>query len=143
MGIFGKKKPRLERSEALSSRPVKLPVLTREDLPGGRAQVKVTLAAPRWVRLLGGKEETERTFGLDVLGREVYDMCDGRTNVSGIVRRFGAAHKISQPEAELSVTTFLKTLMSKGLVAMAARERKKDRKKDQKRREKSGAKRDR
>lgn len=126
MGLLGlfrsRKAPRIDRRTALSFRPVKLPVLGREDLPGGRARVKVSLVTPRWVRLLGGRAEMERTFGLDALGREVYDMCDGRTEVSGMVRRFARSHKISVPEAELSVTTFLKTLMSKGLVGMTPKD---------------------
>jgi hypothetical protein len=61
----------------------------------------------------------ERSFGLDVLGREVYEACDGRTKVKEIIHGFAKTHRVSLSEAEVSVTTFLKTLMTKGLVYMA------------------------
>jgi len=55
---------------------------------------------------------------LDALGREVYDTADGSRTVKTIARDFAASHKISVAEAELAVTTFLRTLMRKGLIAM-------------------------
>ncbi len=81
-------------------------------------RVTVRIRRAGWTRWLGGDEQIERTFALDPLGREVYDACDGRTAVRQIVRRFAAAHKVSVAEAEASVTVFLKTLMSKGLIAV-------------------------
>ncbi len=122
MVFFRKKKkpPQIDRKTALSGRPVKLPIVKREDLPEGRARITVSVSAPRLVRLLGGRGEVERTFGLDTLGREVYDMCDGRADVKAMIARFARSHKLSLPEAELSVTTFMKTLMSRGLIAVAA-----------------------
>ena len=113
------KKHTIERKTALACRPVKLPIVRREELPEGKARITVMLGAPKLVRLLGGKNEVERTFGLDTLGREVYAMCAGESDVEAIIARFGRAHRLSLAEAELSVTTFMKTLMARGLVAVS------------------------
>jgi len=118
--MFGRKRSkfRLSRERAMSARPDKAPVVRREELEGGRARVTVRLVKPRWMRLLSSGETFERTFGLDALGREVYDACDGRSKVQSIIRWFAREHKVSLPEAELSVTTFLRTMLVKGLVVM-------------------------
>jgi len=69
--------------------------------------------------MLGRAGKTERSYGVDPLGREVYEACDGKTTVKGIVSGFQRRHKLSRSEAEVAVTTFLKTLVSKGLIAVA------------------------
>ena len=115
MGFFKRKRkpPGIDRATALACRPVRLPVVKREDLPEGKARVTVSVVAPRLLRMLGGRSEVERTFALDAPG------CDGKADVKRITARFARRHKLSRPEAELSVTTFLKTLMSRGLVAIS------------------------
>jgi hypothetical protein len=116
---FGRKsKPLLARGAAMKARPAKAPVVRRKDLQGGRVEVTVRLRRPTWLRMLGSSDEFDRTYGLDELGLEVYDTCDGRTTVQQMVQRFASAHRVSVPEAELSVTTFLKTLLVKGLVVI-------------------------
>ena len=123
MSLFRRKgAPAMDRSMAMGLRPVKMPILDREELGEGRVRVRAPVEAPRWMRWLGSSRQVERTFGLDALGREVYDMCDGSTDVRSIVGRFAGAHSLSPAEAELSVSTFLSTLMRKGLVAMVSEE---------------------
>ena len=51
-------------------------------------------------------------------GLELFAACDGKRSVQAIVRRFAKGHKMSRAEAELSVTTFLKALLAKGMVVM-------------------------
>lgn len=117
---IGKRGPKISRQAAMGSRPAKLPIVRREERDNGAARITVLLQRPGWTRLLGGGGQYERTFGLDAFGCEVYDACDGHKRVEAIVRQFAAGHKISLAEAEVSVTTFLRTLMAKGLVAMKA-----------------------
>jgi len=117
----GKKGGRLDREQVLAARPEALPVVRREEGPNGGANVTVRLAPRRWMGWLHGSRMVERTFNLDGFGREVYEACDGKTDVRTVIRRFAERHRLSVAEAELSVTTFLKTLMSKGLVAMAVK----------------------
>jgi hypothetical protein len=108
---------RFGRADAMAARPVRLPAARTEPRDGGGLYVTVCLERPRWQRWLGADETFERTFGLDALGRRVYEMCDGRRKVSHMARDLAEERKISRAEAEIAVTTFLKTLMSKGLVA--------------------------
>ena len=113
------------RSEVMAGRPEQLPYLRQEQTPEGSMRITVRLGRPKWQRWLGGEGEVTRTFSLDCLGREVYHACDGKTSVSRIISEFAERHKISLAEAEMSVTAFLKTLLMKGLIAMAVEQNKK------------------
>jgi hypothetical protein len=117
MSIFGSKAPMLDRDTAMNGLPLKLPAKRVEE-KNGRLYVTIEFRRPRWQQLLGADEVCERTFGLDAYGREVFDACDGGTSVMQIVKRFARNHKISVAEAEVSVSTFLKTLMSRGMVGI-------------------------
>lgn len=64
----------------------------------------------------------ERRFTLDQLGREVWELCDGRRTVEQIADAFGAAHDLSFQEALVSVSQFLQTLTGRKLVAVEVRE---------------------
>ena len=97
-----------------------MPILRREEVDG---ELKVTIRymRPGWQQWLGADETCEHSMILDVLGRELYEACDGKQNVKKMVERFAAAHSISVAEAELAVTTYLRTLLKKGLIVMAIR----------------------
>ena len=112
-------KAELDRDAALGAKPEQAPCVRREDREHGRLTVTVMLPRAGFLKWITGSGDVERTFGLDVLGREVYEACDGRTKVKEIIRKFARTHRLSLPEAEVSVTTFLKTMMTKGLVMMA------------------------
>ena len=110
---------KLNRDTALSARPEKVPPTHTEERENGGMVVTVKLARRRLFRWLGAEGEVESNFGLDPLGREIYEACDGKSTVTAIIRRFARSRHLSLPEAEIAVTTFLKTLMTKGLVVMA------------------------
>ena len=109
----------ITRERAFAARPVKTRVLGMEQVGKGDVRIRVMLAPRAWLRFLGAPREVERAFVLDPLGLEVYNVCDGATPVGDIVAGFARRHQVSSAEAERSVTTFLKTLMKKGLVVMA------------------------
>jgi hypothetical protein len=117
MRLFRPKKT-LPRRAALAGRPVRLPAESVTETGEGGAEVAVRLPRPRWQTWLGAEEMAVRRFELDELGREVYDGCDGRTEVSALVKRFARRHGMSLAEAEMAVTQFLRTLMERGLVGM-------------------------
>lgn len=106
------------RNAALEAVPHKLPPLKREE-KDGKLYVTVQFSRPGWQRLLGAGETCQRTFGLDAYGRRVYESCDGTRTVKAVIKRFSKATRISLPEAETAVTKFMRTLISKGLIAMA------------------------
>ncbi len=110
--------PSIGRDAALKARPVKLPFLFRKEVDNDKLQITVRLQRPWWLRMMGGGETFERTYSLDRLGRKVYEMCDGKTPVRKIVKKFADKHNISIAEAEVSVTKYLETMLSKGLVGM-------------------------
>lgn len=118
MGFFEKKKSFINREVALKARPEQLPTVSREEISPNELKIKVRLKRVSWQTFLGAGPEVEKTFLLDKFGREVYEFCDGKTTVEKIVKKFADNHKVSIAEAEKSITTFLKTLMSKGMVAM-------------------------
>lgn len=106
-----------QRDAALGAVPQRLPIVRREE-KSGKLYLTVRFERPRWQCLLGADAMCERTFGLDAYGRRVYEGCDGQSPVRLIVRRFAEQTRISAPEAEIAVTRFLRTLVTKGLVAM-------------------------
>ena len=114
---IGQKRPAISREQSLLACPEKTPVL-RAEADGSDLRVTVQCRRPRWQALLGAQPLCEHTFALDALGREVYAACDGRTPVAEIIRAFAARRRVSEAEAELSVTQYLRTLMMRGLVTM-------------------------
>jgi hypothetical protein len=101
----------------MGSRPFKLEAKRLEE-KNGRLYVTIEFVRPRWQQFLGASKVLERTFGLDDYGREVFEACDGKTTVMEIAKRFARNHKISIAEAEVSVSTFLKTLLARGMVGI-------------------------
>jgi hypothetical protein len=110
----------LSREAALNATPVRTASVSREER-GEKLYVSLAYDRPRWQRLLGADARCRRTYGLDAYGREVYEACDGKTSVDRIVRRFARNHKLSRAEAETAVTTFMRVLMSRGLVVIRMR----------------------
>lgn len=110
--------PGFDRERAMAARPQRLPVIAAREEDDGKLRVTVYREAPRWARMFRSGAQVEQSFRLDTLGREVYEACDGRTDVRTLIRDFARRHKISPAEAELSVTTYLRTLTTKGLVGM-------------------------
>lgn len=113
------KLPRTNRALALSARPEQVACLGQRQTQDGGLAITRFVQRPAWQRFLGGPAQVQRTFELDAFGREVYEACDGRQTVDGLIRAFSASHHVSHAEAEIAMTQFLKTLMTKGLIAMA------------------------
>lgn len=114
-----KRKPGLDREQALNARPVPLTVLKTEELDDGSLRVTVRYNATRLQRFFGAPREYERPYTLDVLGRTVYELCDGQRTVKDVIRAFAREHQVARAEAAVAITQYMKTLVGKGLVAMA------------------------
>lgn len=122
MNLFGTKAPMLDRGTALSGHPVQLPASQRE-VKDGKLHVTIEFRRPGWQRVMGADAICDRTFALDDYGREVYEACDGKTNVSQLVNRFAKNHSITVAESEVAIASFLKTLMRRGMIVMEMRDR--------------------
>ena len=118
--MFGRrrKRGRLSRDVVLGGVPARAPVVRQEE-KDNKLYVTVEFVRPRWQTVLGADRRCERTYGLDPYGRKVYELCNGKRTVKKIVRRFADDTRLSLAEAEMAVTKFMKTLIVKGLVAVA------------------------
>ncbi len=63
-----------------------------------------------------------RSLGLDRLGREVWQLCDGDRRTEAVIDTFAAAHRLTFHEGRLAVTQYLQTLTRNGLLAMVGRD---------------------
>ncbi len=108
----------INREAALEARPVRREALETARDADGALRLSFDFARPRWQCRLGAPEKARRTFVLDELGAEVYEQCDGKNSAGQITERFARKHKISQGEAEHSVSEYLKTMISKGIILM-------------------------
>ena len=59
-----------------------------------------------------------RKIQLDLLGKSVWSMLDGKRTVKDVIGKFAQTHQVNRKEAEVSVTLFLKSLGRKGLIGL-------------------------
>ena len=110
---------RLTRDEAFNARPVATEVLGRRARENGGALIIIPMRPTGYQKwLLRISESAQRTIELDAVGVDVFDMCDGRTSVREIARKFAREHQVDQHEAEMAVASFVQMMMRKGLVSM-------------------------
>lgn len=102
----------------MQARPRRLPVCARSTDDAGDLHLTVEFERRGWQCWLGAPAQATREFVLDRVGRQVYELCDGKRTVEDVVRRIGGDLHLSPGEAEQAVTTYLKTLMSRCLVAV-------------------------
>ncbi len=65
----------------------------------------------------------EREIRLDTLGRQIWQWCDGKLTVEGIVDRFKDEHRLTFHEARAAVTGYLQKLIQRGVLAIVIRDR--------------------
>ena len=112
-----KSSPLIDRAKALGACPENMPFLKKE-MMNGKLFITVEFVRPKWQQVLGGEKMCQRTFGLDLYGQRVYELCDKKHSIQEIIEEFAEKHKISVPEAEIAVTEFIHTLMAKGLIGI-------------------------
>ena len=115
------------------------PRLTREDsfgavvVPNRRLRIErnaegvITLYAPfhaaafveRMARWFGAPANAgEAKIELDEIGSFVWDLCDGQRTVREMAAELAAKYKLNRKEAEAALTTFLRGLAGRNLVAI-------------------------
>ncbi len=117
---FARRRPNIDRSEALAIIPVRNPVVDWERTDG-----EVVLTIPmrkdwlaRLIRRLVRNLPESRKIALDEVGSSVWEACDGDRSIDDVVSTISKDYKLTRREAEASVTMFLQTLAKKGLVGL-------------------------
>ena len=126
MGILDKirqvKTPQISRQQTLFSQPMQNPNV-RAQQRGKSLLLRIRLKQPRTSKLaqavLHLSPEPERKVVLDSIGAGIWELCDQKNTVADIIELTRRRYKFSHKEALISVTTFLKQLGSKGLIAFA------------------------
>ena len=62
---------------------------------------------------------SHKRLALDALGAEIWRRCDGKTAVLELVHDFAKEHRVTFHEARVAVSQYLRTLIERGLIAMA------------------------
>ncbi len=113
------KQVKFTRQQALDSRPVTAPIIERKPLKDGGEHMVIEVPTSPWrQRFLRMPSTLKRPFEFDDFGVQVIDMCDGQKPVKYIVERFVRDYELDPHEAERAVTTFLRTLIRKGIVSL-------------------------
>jgi hypothetical protein len=114
----------ISRQQALGCIPLKNPEIREETADNGEVRLIYQVRIKPWfagiVKRMSVRQDTllERKLQLDLLGSTVWRMIDGRRSVGEIIADFQADHRLTGRESELSITSFLRQLGKRGLIAM-------------------------
>src|SRR4051812_25397428 len=104
----------------LAAKPARAAGAEEQSVAPGKWQLTIPIQPTRWASMvLRVPKGMSKTFELDELGKFVWDACDGKSSVRQVIRKLARRYNLNQREAEVATVAFLKTLTSKGLVAMA------------------------
>jgi len=123
LAFWKKKTPRLTREDSLGA----VVVQNRRLRVERNAEGIITLYAPfraapfieRMARWLGSPPRAgEAKIELDEVGSFVWDLCDGQRTVREMVSDLAGKYKLNRKEAEAGLTSFLRSLAGRNLVAI-------------------------
>jgi hypothetical protein len=116
MPLFGKKKepPKVSPERLYRSIPIANPRVRYEEDAEGIVTILIPIAT-------GDSKQPERTakIKLDVIGSKVWKKIDGKTPFNEIVQWMKKEFMLTEREAEVSLSMFMKSLVDKKLVALA------------------------
>jgi hypothetical protein len=120
--MFSRRKKRTEpsRSDLLAAVPIRHPAASEQAQDSGALLLAVPLPrsrAARWLTL-GNNRPVIRKFELDERGAEVWRMIDGRTTVRALIESLAEQHRLNLREAEVAMLSYLRTLLSRGIVLL-------------------------
>ena len=121
MKLFTKKKAPT-RQDIRKSRPVRNANLNYGEREDGTVVLRVPLEARGGVYRLLGKvtqSQADKEVELEEIGSFVWNLCDGKHSCEGIASKLKDKYKLTKPEAEASLISFLETLSRRGYVSLA------------------------
>ena len=104
--------------------PVKNREVSETLLSGGLVQLAYPLAVKPWFGMLAekvgmwDKKPMVKRVELDEMGTFVWRRIDGARSVRQIAEELTRAYEVQPREAELSVTTFIKTIGQRGIIGL-------------------------
>ncbi len=113
------KKLPIDRKTLLSAKPLRNTLITWDDNEEElqlRVPMKQSKPSRLWRFLFGFPEQ--KNIHLDLLGSEVWKMCNGKNSVQDIVKSIQERYNLSRKEAEVSTLEYLRKLMSKHLIGL-------------------------
>ena len=128
------KAPTLRRSDFLRLKPVRSPMVKWEKNEKGEIKIIIPLKKIKEIRekVESGKrrkrkkpglfsklfpEPKEKRIQLDEIGSVVWELCDGNRTVKDIIDYLYEKYKLLPRESEISLSTYLNSLVKRGLVA--------------------------
>ncbi|MBC8136084.1 MAG: PqqD family protein [Fibrella sp.] len=118
-------KPKVTREQMLAVRPMRHPKIEWAREPRKSDEVNVALLriprlrgkwadfVAKWLQVPDYKK-----VELDEIGSDVWEMCNGSSNVEAIAKAIGASYRLNRRQAEVSVTAYLKMLAERRLIAL-------------------------
>ncbi|MCD6219926.1 PqqD family protein [Candidatus Calescamantes bacterium] len=117
------KRPVINRKILLQAKPLRNTFVTWEE-DGDELYLNIPLKQVKlsklW-RFLFGLPEKKRIH-LDILGTEVWKMCNGENTVRDIVKSIQERYNLSRKEAEVSTLEYLRKLMARHLIGLKIKE---------------------
>ena len=116
-----KKRPDVDRSQVMKSFPVRNQLITWEVDDKGEASLVVPQKDKLWVRFISKffMLPNKRVIVLDSIGTYVWQMCDGKHNISQIVKGVQNQYQLTRKEAETSLFTFMQQLGKRNFIGFA------------------------
>lgn len=115
---FLRKKPALDRAQALHTRPIRNPRLEWERMEDGDVHLRIPRRKDRVARVLCYlfRAPEYKEIVLDEVGSDIWELCDGDRDVDAIVSATCSKYKLTRRECETSVAAYLKMLGDRKLV---------------------------
>lgn len=113
MNILSFKRQAIPPTSARKSKPLRNAAVEHEQTEDGCTLLKVPLEVRGGIyRLLSAKLETPayKEVQLEEVGSYVWSLCDGKHTCEAIAAKLKSKFKLTKPEAEASLMSFLSTL---------------------------------
>jgi hypothetical protein len=113
----------LSREDTMAITPVRNPVVEWESTEGGEVVLMIPRRADRLGKLVGRlfRVPDYKEIVLDEVGASVWELCDGKHDMTAVISETSRKYKLNRREAEVSVTTYVRTLAERKLVGLMQR----------------------
>ncbi|MCZ6678175.1 MAG: PqqD family protein [Candidatus Poribacteria bacterium] len=110
-----------ERSDILNALPLRNQLIEWEVDDKGEASLIIPQKHKLWIRAVAKifRLPNKRVVVLDDIGSYVWQLCDGHSSISQVVKQLQGKYRMTRKEAETSLFTFMRQLGKRGMVGFA------------------------